>query len=190
VQIMRQAWTEGTATFSGKHYQVDGAIVRPLPLQEGGVPLWIAGGGEKKTLRIAAQYANYTNFDGLPEAFRHKSAILQSHCADLGTDFGSITRSANYAVVIGETEKDVRDRLAWARAHFEPYLPADRLDDFVSSRLADGLLVGTPEQIAEKLTAMEQLGMTYAICYFPEAAYDASGYALFAERVIPALAGA
>ncbi len=57
VQIMRQLWTTGTATLDGKHYQVAGAICRPLPLQDGGVPLWIAGGGEKKTLRIAAHYA-------------------------------------------------------------------------------------------------------------------------------------
>jgi alkanesulfonate monooxygenase SsuD/methylene tetrahydromethanopterin reductase-like flavin-dependent oxidoreductase (luciferase family) len=47
VQIMRQAWTTGSATLDGKYYQVDGAIVRPLPLQDGGIPLWIAGGGEK-----------------------------------------------------------------------------------------------------------------------------------------------
>ena len=68
VQIMRQLWTTGTATLDGQHYQVDGAICRPLPLQDGGIPLWIAGGGEKKTLRIAAQYAQYTNFDGSPDA--------------------------------------------------------------------------------------------------------------------------
>ncbi len=57
VEIMHQLWTTGTATLDGKHYQVDGAICQPLPLQDGGVPLWIAGGGEKKTLRIAAKYA-------------------------------------------------------------------------------------------------------------------------------------
>jgi F420-dependent oxidoreductase-like protein len=67
VQIMRQAWTEGSATLAGKHYQVDGARVWPLPLQEGGIPLWIAGGGEKVTLKIAAKYARYTNFDGTLE---------------------------------------------------------------------------------------------------------------------------
>ena len=69
VQIMRQAWTEGRATLAGKYYQVDGAVVRPLPLQEGGIPLWIAGGGERKTLRIAAQYADYTNFDATPDVW-------------------------------------------------------------------------------------------------------------------------
>ena len=75
VQIMRQLWATA-ATLDGKHYQVDGAICRPLPLQDGGIPLWIAGGGEHKTLRIAAQYAQYTNFDGDPEASRRKSEIL------------------------------------------------------------------------------------------------------------------
>src|SRR6266851_427550 len=76
VQIMRQLWATGTATLHGSHYQVDGAISRPLPLQAGGIPLWIAGGGERVTLRIAARYAQYTNFGGEIEDFRRKSEIL------------------------------------------------------------------------------------------------------------------
>ena len=62
VQIMRSAWRDGRVSFDGKHYQADGAIVAPKPLQDNGIPLWIAGGGEKVTLRIAAKYAQYTNF--------------------------------------------------------------------------------------------------------------------------------
>ncbi|HEX2805194.1 MAG TPA: LLM class F420-dependent oxidoreductase, partial [Kineosporiaceae bacterium] len=96
VEIMRQAWTDGVATLDGKHYQVDGAIVRPLPLQAGGIPMWIAGGGEKKTLKIAAGYAQYTNFDGTSDVFAHKSEILAGHCKDLGRDYETIVRSANY----------------------------------------------------------------------------------------------
>ena len=117
VEIMRQLWTTGTATLDGKQYQVDGAICRPLPLQDGGIPLWIAGGGEKKTLRIAAKYAQYTNFDPTPEVFRRKSEILAGHCRDLGTDYAAITRSANYNVILGETDKDVQDRIAWLKDH-------------------------------------------------------------------------
>jgi alkanesulfonate monooxygenase SsuD/methylene tetrahydromethanopterin reductase-like flavin-dependent oxidoreductase (luciferase family) len=71
---MKQAWTTGSATLDGEHYQVDGAIVRPLPLQEGGIPIWIAGGGEKVTLKIAAQYADYTNFAGRPEGSRTRAS--------------------------------------------------------------------------------------------------------------------
>jgi F420-dependent oxidoreductase-like protein len=186
VQIMRQLWTTGKATLDGKHYQVDGAISRPLPLQDGGIPLWIAGGGEKKTLRIAAQYASYTNFASDPEGFRHKSEVLAEHCKNLGTDFGAITRSANYNIVIGETEKDVQDKLAWHRSHLEPYLPADELER-THQNIANGPLVGTPEQITERLTELRGLGMTYAILNFAEAAYDRSGIDLFAKTVAPAL---
>jgi F420-dependent oxidoreductase-like protein len=57
VQIMRDAWRDGVVTFSGEHYQADGAIAQPKPLQPNGIPFWIAGGGERKTLRIAAKYA-------------------------------------------------------------------------------------------------------------------------------------
>ncbi len=182
VQIMRQLWTTGTATLDGKHYQVDGAICQPLPLQDGGIPLWIAGGGEKKTLRIAAKYAQYTNFDGDPDGFAHKSEVLQAHCREVGTDYGSIVRSANYNMIIGETEKDVQDRIAWMQAHLAKYVPAEvaasRVRDFAS-----GPLVGTPEQITERLSQLNELGMTYAIINLLEVAYDRSGLTLFAEKV-------
>jgi len=132
VQIMRQLWTTGTATLAGKHYQVDGAIGRPLPIQDGGIPLWIAGGGEKKTLLTAAKYAQYTNFDSTPEVFTRKSEILAQHCKDVGTDFSAIVRSSNYNVVIGETDKDVADKLAWIRAHYQPLLSSDELERTVN----------------------------------------------------------
>ena len=184
VQIMRQLWTEGTATLDGKHYQVDGAIGRPLPLQEGGIPLWIAGGGEKKTLRIAAKYAQYTNFDATPDTFKHKSEILEQHCKDVGTDFGAIVRSGNYNVVIGETEADVKDKLAWIVAHYEPLVPAHELERY-KSMYESGPLVGTPELIVERLRAAEEMGMTYAIGNFVDAAYDPTSQELFTTKVIP-----
>ena len=186
VQIMRQAWTEGVATFRGEHYTVDGAICRPLPLQPGGIPLWVAGGGEKKTLRTAAKYADYTNFDGTPETFAAKSAILAGHCTDVGRDFDAIVRSANYNVLIGADEAEVELRKAWVLAHYRPLLPADRLEQ-IEALLNNGPMVGTPEQIVERLRGMADLGLGYAITFFPEAAYDLSGVRLFADRVIPAL---
>ena len=188
VQIMEQLWRTGTATLDGKYYQVDGAISRPLPLQAGGIPLWIAGGGEKKTLRIAAQHAQYTNFDGTPETFTHKSQILADHCRDVGTDFDAIVRSANYNVVIGATEAEVQDRLAWIHAHYEPLLDPAKLAD-ADAMFASGPLVGTPAQIVDRLTAMQALGMTYPIVYFAESAFDRSGVDLFAKEVVPALNG-
>ena len=186
VRIMRQAWTTGSATLQGKTYQVDGAIVRPLPLQPGGIPLWIAGGGEKVTLRIAAKYAQYTNFDGTLDGFRAKSAVLAEHCRSLGTDFDAITRSANYNVAIGSTEGEVQEWLSWIREHLTASIGADLAERQLSG-FGNLPGVGTPEQIAEKLSALKAAGLSYAITYFPEAAYDTSGMELFEKEVIPAL---
>lgn len=185
VQILKQMWTNGVATLDGTHYQVDGARLAPLPLQVDGPPLWVAGGGEKKTLRIAAEHARYTNFDGTPEGFAHKSEVLRGHCEAIGRPFEEITRTADYNVVIGATEADVDDRIAWIEEHLSRSVP-DRAAD-VAEAARRGPLVGTPEQIVEKLTHLRDLGMTYAITYFAEAAYDRSGIELFEREVIPAL---
>jgi F420-dependent oxidoreductase-like protein len=197
VEIMRQMWTQGSATYAGRYYTVDGAICAPRPLQgtvtpgsaASGIPMWVAGGGEKVTLKIAAQYADYTNFFGDVAEFTRKSEILRGHCDALGRDFGSIVRSANFNVVIGETDKDVQERLDW----------------YVASRVAAGLRqdkasqevagmrgtpgVGTPEQIVAQLSRYEAAGLGYAIVYFADAAYDRSSIELFEKAVIPALRG-
>lgn len=186
VQIMRQLWTTGTATLDGKHFQVDGAISRPLPLQEGGIPLWVAGSGETKTLRTAAKYARYTNFGSEPEVFRHKSAVLARHCREVGTDFDAIVRSTNFNVVIGETEQDVQDRLAWIRAHYARYVPPEQLEGTYGN-FANSRLVGTPERIAQVLNEVHAMGVGYVILYFPQIAYDKSGLDLFIKQVVPEL---
>ncbi|MGV9712456.1 LLM class F420-dependent oxidoreductase [Gordonia sp. NPDC003424] len=185
VQIMKQAWETGRATLAGKHYQVDDAICAPQPAA-GRIPLWIAGGGERKTLRIAAQYADYTNFDGTPDGFAHKSSVLQQHCADLGRDFDTIVRSANYNVVLGETEADVERQLVALET---------RLASFVDPAAAKASMgafrgmpaVGTPTQVIENLTTLAAAGMSYGIFYFPDIAHDRSGLDLFAREVMPAL---
>jgi F420-dependent oxidoreductase-like protein len=189
VQIMRQAWTEGTASLEGKHYQVDGAIVRPLPLQEGGIPLWIAGGGEQVTLKIAAKYAQYTNFIGTADVFSRKSEILKGHCDTVGTDYDAIVRSANFNVFIGETEADVQKRIEAAKARMEPHVGAEKAESSIASWTLNGdsPTVGTPAQIVEKLGEFRELGLAYGIFNFHEAAYDQSGMELFEREVIPAL---
>lgn len=185
VQIMQQMWRTGLGTLDGQHYQVDGAQLSPLPLQAGGIPLWVAGGGETKTLRIAAQYADYTNFDGSVDGFTHKQQVLAEHCDRLGRDLTSITRSANYNVVIAPTQAEVDAKLEWIYQHYLTWTPGSAAAQKES--WANGLLVGTPETIVERLSTMKELGMTYAICYFLEAAWDRSGIELFEAEVAPAL---
>ena len=186
VQIFTQAWENGKVDFAGRQYTVDGALVYPKPLQEGGIPLWIAGGGEKVTLKIAAKYAAYTNFDGTPEGFTRKSELLAEHCRTVGTDFDAITRTSNYNVAIGADEAEVADRLAQLR---------DRITRVAGEKQAarqmaayEGMpACGTPEQIVENLQDLRKRGLDYGIFYFPEAAYDRSAIELFEREVVPAL---
>jgi F420-dependent oxidoreductase-like protein len=187
VQIMRDAWRDGEVSFDGKHYQVDGAIVEPKPLQDGGIPLWIAGGGEKVTLRIAAKYAHYTNFTSEPEGFAHKSQVLADHCRDAGTDYGAIVRSANFNAVIGESDADVAERVGRLRTRLVAKANEAVVDAMLAMATAPESAGGTPEQVVDKLKRMRELGCEYAILYFPEAAYDRSGIELFEREVIPAL---
>ena len=187
VQIMRDAWRDGRVTFDGKHYQADGAIVMPKPLQGEGIPLWIAGGGEKVTLRIAAKYAQYTNFTSDPEGFAHKSQVLSQHCSDVGTDFAAIIRSANLNVVVGSSESEVKDRLSRVRTRISGLTGDAAADAMLNSMSAPEAGSGTPEQLIESLQRLRDLGCEYVICYFPEAAYDRSSIELFARDVIPAM---
>jgi len=188
VQIMRAAWRDGVVTFEGKHYQADGATVQPKPLQANSIPLWIAGGGEKVTLRIAAKYAQYTNFTSEPDGFAQKSQILAEHCREVGTDYGSIVRSANVNAVLGSTEGDVEQRIGRVRDRLAGIAGEGAADAMMSMFSAPGSAAGTAEQVVEGLTKLRDLGCDYVICYFPEAAYDRSGIELFEREVISALA--
>ena len=192
VEIMHQAWTTGTATLDGEFYQVDGAIVRPLPLQ-GRIPMWIAGGGEKVTLKIAAQYAQYTNFNGGGEAFTHKSELLRGHCATVGTDFDAIVRSSNFNTIIGTTEADVQSRIDAIEARMSGPLGEQKAAQYVAQYRTPSptgeALIGTPEQVVETLQQRRALGLGYSIHNFPESAYDRSGVELFEREVMPHLGG-
>ncbi|MDE0546623.1 LLM class F420-dependent oxidoreductase [Microbacterium sp. C7(2022)] len=186
VDIMSQAWKNGRATLDGKYYQVDDAIVQPQPLQEGGIPLWIAGAGEKVTLKIAAQYADYTNFAGSVEEFDHKSAVLREHCEARGRDFDTITRSSNFNTIVGATEAEARDRLAAIKSRLLPHVGQERADAIENDYLSSPAF-GAVDQVVERLAEREAHGLGYAIHYFPEAAYDRSGVDLFEREVISAL---
>lgn len=186
VDIMQQAWTTGRATLDGKHYQVDGAIVQPLPLQDGGIPIWVAGGGEKVTLKIAAKYASYTNYAGSLDDIDRKSAVLRDHCDALGRDFSEITRTSNFNTIVGATEAEALERLTVVKERLLPHVGQQRADqiehDYVTSPA-----FGAVEQVIERLAERERHGIAYAIHYFPEAAYDLSGIELFEREVVGAL---
>ncbi len=175
VQILRSMWTEDETVFHGNYYRVDGAINRPRPLQDPHPPLWIAGGGERLTLRTVAKYADYANYFGDDETFRHKTGVLVDHCREVGRDFDEITLTANVDCLMGETERDAADRLeAWDK-------PGAGSKDEWRARA----LFGTPEQVAAKIEAMAARGVEYLLVYFADATWGDS-MRRFAAEVLPA----
>jgi alkanesulfonate monooxygenase SsuD/methylene tetrahydromethanopterin reductase-like flavin-dependent oxidoreductase (luciferase family) len=111
--------------------------------------------------------------------------VLQSHCEDIGRDFNEIVRSSNFNVVCEETEADVEDRINEVKDRYRRFVGEDRVQSV--ERLLRAVS-GTPEQVVDKLQPWVDAGMSYAIIYSPEAAYDTSGLERFAGEVISALA--
>jgi F420-dependent oxidoreductase-like protein len=186
VEIMKAMWTEQVVHYKGRYYQLEGAICQPKPIQTPHIPLWVAGGGEQLTLRVAARHAQYTNFGIKPDLFAHKSDVLAGHCRDLGRDFDSITRSANFNIVCDETESGAQEKIRALETRLLQYVPEDRAAE--QAKLYK-YASGTPDQVISYLKDWEALGLGYAIIYFPDPAYDLSSLELFAGEVMPAFSG-
>ena len=91
-QIVKSLFANERTTFHGQYYQVDDAPLSPKPVQDP-LPLMIGGGGERVTLRIVAKHAHEWNAFGTPEVMKHKSDVLDRHCADVARDPATISRS-------------------------------------------------------------------------------------------------
>ncbi|HEY4225885.1 MAG TPA: LLM class F420-dependent oxidoreductase [Pseudolysinimonas sp.] len=91
LQIAVQMWSDDEGPFEGKHYQLAETINIPAAVQKPRPPILIGGGGEKKTLRLVAQYADACNLFGADvETVAHKIDVLKRHCDDIGRDFSEI----------------------------------------------------------------------------------------------------
>lgn len=92
VQICLQMWSDDEGPFQGKHYTLGRTLNSPQPLQRPHPPILIGGGGEKKTLRMVAQYAQACNLFGGPD-LAHKLDVLKGHCDDVGRDYDEIEKT-------------------------------------------------------------------------------------------------
>jgi F420-dependent oxidoreductase-like protein len=94
LQICLQMWSEDDGPFEGRHYRLAETLCRPAPIQSPRPRILIGGGGERRTLRLVAQYADACNLfaSGVDDA-RHKLGVLEAHCADLGRDPATIRRT-------------------------------------------------------------------------------------------------
>ena len=93
LRIVKQAW-DGGGTFEGTHYRLEELTLVPQPLQSGGPRILVGGTGERKTLRLVAQYADACNlFATSLEEVAHKLDVLRGHCDDVGRDYDSVTKT-------------------------------------------------------------------------------------------------
>jgi F420-dependent oxidoreductase-like protein len=94
LQICLQMWSDNDGAYKGKHYELAETICEPRPVSQPRPPIMIGGSGERKTLRLVAQYADSCNlFEMGLEEVGHKLEVLQNHCKDLGRDYGTITKT-------------------------------------------------------------------------------------------------
>jgi F420-dependent oxidoreductase-like protein len=96
LQIAKQMWSGDESPFNGKYYQLAEPISRPQPLSKPHPPILIGGGGEKKTLRLVAEYGDACNLFASPgseEALQHKLDVLKQHCADVGRNYDEIEKT-------------------------------------------------------------------------------------------------
>jgi F420-dependent oxidoreductase-like protein len=102
IQCLRGLLHDEITTFEGRYFQLHEARNEPRPLQRK-LPIWVGGGGEKRTLRIAARYADGRNvpFVG-PEQFAHKCRVLDQHCAEAGRDSAEVRRAVNVGLAYDE----------------------------------------------------------------------------------------
>jgi F420-dependent oxidoreductase-like protein len=108
LQICKQMWSAEDGPYVGAHYSLAETVCVPAPYQVGGVPILIGGSGERKTLRLVAQYADACNLFGeSAEAIAHKLDVLRRHCDDVGRDYDTIEKTVIGAgTATGEETRD------------------------------------------------------------------------------------
>ncbi len=132
--ICRLMFTQERPSFEGRYYRIEDALNVPRPIQPGGPQILIGGGGERRTLRLVAKYADMSNWFGTLDELRHKIEVLERHCEAVGRDPSTILKTvmAPFVLVAGERE---------AAAAMEHVAPARR-------QMTSAV---TPEQAAEGL---------------------------------------
>jgi F420-dependent oxidoreductase-like protein len=142
--IVRAMFTEHQPSFTGPHYRIDQALNVPRPIQPGGPRIMVGGGGEQRTLRIAAKHADMTHWFPLGlEMLRHKSEVLEGYCAEIGRDPSTIERTMASPVIVAGSESEASD-----------------LVDLLPPERRPHVLAGTPEQMADKLRPYLDAGFT------------------------------
>jgi alkanesulfonate monooxygenase SsuD/methylene tetrahydromethanopterin reductase-like flavin-dependent oxidoreductase (luciferase family) len=167
--------------YRGAYCRVDGAALQPPPVQQPYVPLLVGGGGERTTLRLVARYADASSLGAgswgggaaTDADVQHKYIVLREHCATVGRPYTSVLRTYHLFPVL------LADSPAALAAKRE------RVPRELFALAGAAALVGTPEQVLERLRPLVAAGCQY----FTLAVLEPDTLRLLAERVVPAVAG-
>lgn len=133
LQICRQMWSDDDGAFTGTHYQLAETVSTP-PNVQSRLPILVGGAGERKTLRLVAQYADACNIFGQgADVMEHKLAVLRGHCDDVGTDYDAIEKSVILdADPLADTDAFLSDMAAYAAHGIEMVTLMPKGDDPVA----------------------------------------------------------
>lgn len=135
-----------SGSFAGQHFRIDEPYNNPKPLH-GDIPILIGGSGEKKTLRLVAQYGDGCNFFGDVDQCTHLLGVLRDHCDRVGRNFDEITKTAMARVVVTETAAEAQ---AWRERLLELGTPQS---------MVDSALIGPEDVVVEMAQALRAAGI-------------------------------
>jgi len=157
IRVTKLLWTESDAHFEGRFYRLEGANMLPKPNPV--PPLLIGGGGERRTLRLVARYADEWNAVNLsPDAYRAKLAVLERHCEAEQRDPASIRKSMMAFAIIGPDQRALDHATETIMTMFGA--PAGTsLEQFRAAARARGLIVGGTDEVVDRLGQLAELGV-------------------------------
>lgn len=173
--VRRMLDGESVSSEPDGRYSFQNLRQEPLPVQPH-LPIMIGGSGERKTLRTVARYADMWNGMGRPEVMRRKVAVLEQHCADVGRDPALIEKTIGCKPIIRDSRAEAEK--VWRRLMEHNRTPMSDVQD------DDTFWVGTPEDVAEELAAVRELGFNTAIAEIP-APFDDETLVRFIGEVKP-----
>ena len=145
-------WTEEpSASFNGKYYQIRNAYCNPKPIQKPSPPILVGGGGERKTLRIVAKYADACNLFGSAPTVKRKLNILKEHCKTIGRDYDSILKTKLAFIVVDDDKQTSEKKIE----QMFKGMPEEQIREFA--------IYGTPEDVLGQIELFEQVDIQYLI---------------------------
>ena len=157
LQICRAMFTQDRPSFDGAYYRIHDALNVPPPLQPGGPAILIGGGGEKRTLKLVARYADYTNIVGDVATVAHKVDVLRGHCEAIGRDPSEITVSRLSTLVLTESDEETEQ----VRAFMGGIEGANATSN-----------VGTGDDLVAQVEELAAAGVDYFIFNMPTGSAD------------------